>query len=189
MALIYCSECGQQVSDKASTCPKCGTPIAVSNTIKTTGILKVYWKGKHTFNNQKAEIFVNGKSIGDSFSYKSGFEVEIPIESYEMQIYMKMNGIKRFKANMRLNPQQNYVCELRESSGVMGYKLCDENGNVIQSDLYSFGLWIISFLVPLVGIIYYATTSDSHPAKAKSALYASLASIAAGLAMLFMHQI
>ena len=27
MALIQCSECGQQVSDKATICPKCGAPI------------------------------------------------------------------------------------------------------------------------------------------------------------------
>lgn len=28
MALIKCSECGNEVSDKASSCPKCGNPIA-----------------------------------------------------------------------------------------------------------------------------------------------------------------
>lgn len=30
MALIFCSECGHQVSDKASACPNCGAPISVS---------------------------------------------------------------------------------------------------------------------------------------------------------------
>src|SRR5690242_1893112 len=28
MALIKCSECGNDVSDKAAACPKCGNPIA-----------------------------------------------------------------------------------------------------------------------------------------------------------------
>lgn len=28
MALISCSECNQEVSDKAEACPKCGAPIA-----------------------------------------------------------------------------------------------------------------------------------------------------------------
>lgn len=28
MALIECSECGHQVSDKASSCPSCGAPIS-----------------------------------------------------------------------------------------------------------------------------------------------------------------
>jgi predicted ATP-dependent serine protease len=27
MALIYCEECGRQVSDKAASCPECGAPI------------------------------------------------------------------------------------------------------------------------------------------------------------------
>jgi uncharacterized membrane protein YvbJ len=28
MALISCSECGKQVSDKAASCPNCGAPIS-----------------------------------------------------------------------------------------------------------------------------------------------------------------
>ncbi|CAM4403229.1 TPA: zinc ribbon domain-containing protein [Citrobacter braakii] len=31
MALIKCKECGEQVSDKAASCPKCGAPIAKKN--------------------------------------------------------------------------------------------------------------------------------------------------------------
>lgn len=27
MAMIYCEECGSQVSEKATTCPKCGAPV------------------------------------------------------------------------------------------------------------------------------------------------------------------
>ena len=30
MALISCTECGKEVSDKASSCPGCGAPIALS---------------------------------------------------------------------------------------------------------------------------------------------------------------
>lgn len=31
MALIRCSECGREISDKAATCPGCGAPITLSN--------------------------------------------------------------------------------------------------------------------------------------------------------------
>ncbi len=31
MSLIQCSECNNEVSDKASSCPKCGAPIASNN--------------------------------------------------------------------------------------------------------------------------------------------------------------
>lgn len=36
MGLIACPECKQNVSDKAPSCPKCGTPIAAT-TIEATG--------------------------------------------------------------------------------------------------------------------------------------------------------
>jgi uncharacterized membrane protein YvbJ len=33
MALIKCSECGKEISDKASTCPNCGNPIKQSQVL------------------------------------------------------------------------------------------------------------------------------------------------------------
>lgn len=35
MALIECSECTHQVSEKASSCPKCGAPVAGSQVAQT----------------------------------------------------------------------------------------------------------------------------------------------------------
>ena len=41
MAIINCSECESEVSDKAPTCPQCGAPINESdaNTVKTIGMV------------------------------------------------------------------------------------------------------------------------------------------------------
>lgn len=39
MALIVCSECGKNISDKATACPHCGTPPAV----KSTAAIKPQW--------------------------------------------------------------------------------------------------------------------------------------------------
>ena len=36
MALIKCSECGKDVSDKAASCPGCGNPIAVPEAMVDT---------------------------------------------------------------------------------------------------------------------------------------------------------
>ena len=33
MALISCNECGNQVSEKATSCPNCGAPISDNNTV------------------------------------------------------------------------------------------------------------------------------------------------------------
>ena len=33
MTLISCNECGNKVSEKAASCPNCGAPISVSQTV------------------------------------------------------------------------------------------------------------------------------------------------------------
>lgn len=38
MALIKCSECGNEMSDKAMACPKCGYPINSSNEVKLSSV-------------------------------------------------------------------------------------------------------------------------------------------------------
>lgn len=32
MALLPCSECGREISDKAAACPQCGAPVEQSKT-------------------------------------------------------------------------------------------------------------------------------------------------------------
>lgn len=81
MAIIKCIECGNEVSDKAKSCPKCGFPIeklkkdgivkikmpptpatglialmmSTSCQIKTIGTNKILWAGKYT---QVAEFYL-----------------------------------------------------------------------------------------------------------------------------------
>lgn len=38
MSMIKCPECGKDVSDKAQTCPNCGTPISVSNSVENSDV-------------------------------------------------------------------------------------------------------------------------------------------------------
>ncbi len=68
MALIKCSECGKEVSDKASACPNCGYPIAE---MSTSGLVKIKlprteqisggWVG--LLSSKNAYISSNGKVI------------------------------------------------------------------------------------------------------------------------------
>ena len=41
MSLIKCSECGNQVSEKASQCPKCGCPIEHPDEKANKGVLAI----------------------------------------------------------------------------------------------------------------------------------------------------
>lgn len=42
MALIKCNECGQMISDKAKTCPKCGNPLKSDSTLQKRSINKTW---------------------------------------------------------------------------------------------------------------------------------------------------
>ena len=46
MALISCSECGKQVSDKAKACPNCGAPISQSSAEPATNEPTVVYNPK-----------------------------------------------------------------------------------------------------------------------------------------------
>lgn len=37
VAIIQCSDCGNEVSDAAPSCPKCGRPISTAADVKATG--------------------------------------------------------------------------------------------------------------------------------------------------------
>ena len=58
MSLIKCSECGREISDKATACIHCGCPISASKPTTFAG-LKVEQTGNHTLN----ELFGNNSSV------------------------------------------------------------------------------------------------------------------------------
>lgn len=59
MALTKCSECQRDVSDKAQSCPNCGSPIAADNlTLTLTGFPRRYIGSK------AVEVFLNGNNVG-----------------------------------------------------------------------------------------------------------------------------
>lgn len=51
MALIKCNECGHDVSDRASACPHCGFPVAVSAIANTAWVKFPVWGHQMYCNN------------------------------------------------------------------------------------------------------------------------------------------
>lgn len=51
MALIHCAACGQEVSDQAKFCPKCGQPFGdeEEDSVQTIQLTKKKWKKLHLF--------------------------------------------------------------------------------------------------------------------------------------------
>ena len=91
MALIKCSECGREISDKAAACIYCGCPISESKPTSFAGH-KVVYTGNKTFN----EFFGDNPSIQFSSSKK-----------YIVDFHAVLSGVENERS-----PQSVYVQEL-----------------------------------------------------------------------------
>ena len=93
MALIKCSECGREISDKAAACIHCGCPISESKPSPTSFAgHKVVYTGNKTFN----EFFGDNPSIQFSSSKK-----------YIVDFHAVLSGVENERS-----PQSVYVQEL-----------------------------------------------------------------------------
>ena len=89
MALIKCSECGREISDKATACIHCGCPISASKTTTFAGH-KVVQTGDKTLNeffgdNPSIQFSGNKKYIVDFHAVLSGVENERSPQSVYVQ--------------------------------------------------------------------------------------------------------
>ena len=169
MALILCSECGLQVSDKAETCPHCGAPITALDISKCKS-LSITWEGKRFSLNKKNRIFVNGNVIGE-FETKESFCAYVPITSSKMEIEIK--GEINFKKTLNLELTQSYHCEI-DSSGISLYYLSDSEFDELEDDSLSIFNQIVSFLVLPLGLIIWLMKRENEPTSASCALRCSL---------------
>ena len=180
------------VSDKANACPNCGAPVdkvesinkqkcedyndadapisKVESIDNSSKVLKLVWEGKTAIKEFPMEIIVNGKSLG-TYSYNSGFEVNIPINSENIEIALRMSGRNYYTFKLSLDAKRDHICNLVMGAfGVMGYELKTDYGLLIKEDKLGWGMIILTFLIPIIGIIYFFINKNEYPAKAKTAL-------------------
>lgn len=77
MALIHCTECGKQISDKAKTCIHCGCPI---DALSSSGMVRIKMSPLQSptgiNGEQKVTVEANGKILWEG---KSGDMAEIKL--------------------------------------------------------------------------------------------------------------
>ena len=83
MGLINCPKCSREVSDRAASCPQCGSPITAENvTLTLTGIPRRFLGAK------PVDVCFNGSKVGSvgkaeelSLTFPSGGNVEFVTQS------------------------------------------------------------------------------------------------------------
>lgn len=115
MALINCSECGKEVSNKAVSCPNCGNPIRIDKIIKIQ-----FPKISNQIFNTGCEILDNESNI--LAKCKQGeiaqFESDTPLN-----IIVKMKGCLN-TTNILAEPGCRYKVNVR-SFGTIGISKVD----------------------------------------------------------------
>lgn len=85
MALIKCSECGKEFSDKASACPNCACPI--ENNLATRKVVIEHKKMGFLGSGVEIFIYIDNKMVGKT---KSGMTLELDVPIGKHNIYLEM---------------------------------------------------------------------------------------------------
>ena len=108
MALIFCSECGKQISDQAKTCTHCGCPIISKDgmvAIKTPALIAPFLSHNlKILNNENGEVLWSGRQ-GEVARFKISEPTEILIQFSKNAMF---SGIKNVKATIQAN--KKYTC-------------------------------------------------------------------------------
>lgn len=88
MALITCPECGKQISDKATACPGCGSPVTAKK-------IKVhFWRKKNLLSGvaNTGTVMVDGVVVG-SAANGAAFDVMLTAGTHNVVIESKTTGV------------------------------------------------------------------------------------------------
>jgi zinc-ribbon domain len=88
MALMACPECGNEVSDKAPTCPRCGVPIFRESKVVVYGYTQQF------LINPKVQVFWNGSFVG---SVKKAERLSIDVDTDGRSRSRALFGRPRFQ--------------------------------------------------------------------------------------------
>ena len=166
---VFCESCGKKVDDKNAD-----IPVQQLQTFPDNGSLAIRWDGKWALVDTKIKMSINHCDIGE-FSFKQGFETTIPITSNNIIVATKV-GLMSATVKLELDPSENYTYELvyHRMSGWFGFILYDNDGNEIRRDKLHWGMWILSFLIPLAGFVYAIFGWKKRPASSYTSIYAAL---------------
>lgn len=140
MALITCKDCGNQVSDRAQFCPRCGAPVEIEN-VSGTGTSSHEADEKNCKANEGG---VNNGSMSGSNTYLSGQPRYDKTLAGILAIFLGCFGVHHF-----------YVGNNERGISYIVVSLLFMVGYVVVS-FVTFGL--TSFLLPLTNLFVFVVS-------------------------------
>lgn len=117
MALINCSECGKEISEKAISCPNCGNPINQSVEIINTGNKELLKFPELPINLEIGKQIVNwgGNAAFDGiYDHRENIITAIP--SGKVKVVLHTHGIQVIKGLMFYPIHNSQIISLKQTS-------------------------------------------------------------------------
>ena len=138
--------------------------------------LKIVRMGRYPLGKMQMEVKANGKLIG-SYPFKQYADVEVPVSS-NMEITVKDAFGIGMPIKLSLDPNENYTCNV---SAYYSYELYGSNDTLLKKENFGHLMCLLSFFIPLIGLIYYFVKKEECPTASKGALIYSLFGVAFNL--------
>lgn len=119
MALIKCSECGKEISDKATACPNCGIPLRRED--RGTYDVVITREKQWYLVNPKMKVTVDAT---DEYILENNSSVTIPLTTGPHTILFS-SSIRKTQADIDVTENMNINVKFNRASGeidVSGYK-------------------------------------------------------------------
>ncbi len=124
MALIKCSECGKEISDKAAACPNCGMPLKKEDR-GTYDVIITREKQKFLVN-PKMKVTVD---TTDEYILENNSNITIPLTTGAHTIIFS-SSIRKTQVNINVTENMNINVKFNRATGEIeasGYKITSRN--------------------------------------------------------------
>lgn len=118
MALIKCSECGKEISDKASVCPNCGMPLRPEE--RGTFEITITRKNQWFLINPDATITVDNS---EKYNLKNGNSIKIPLTTGEHTLLFSL-GPRKTEVKINVSANANIEMSMNRVSGEINVTGC-----------------------------------------------------------------
>lgn len=134
MALIKCSECGKEISNKATTCPNCGCPIE-----KEKKKVRIVKSGGLAL---RCSVFIDNQPVGQiGVGGNKSIEIEVPIGTHYISTITQVKNQSTFIATNGVNTMATPITTSTSQEQDGKQFEINENDELIEIEILTKGSW------------------------------------------------
>lgn len=182
--MAYCPNCGspnvEQIDEDKYQCPYCGETFSTEPEKPTSKIINIHGYTQWFAVNPDITVTINGQQVG-----KVGKNGLLQIE-LDAPCQIKFNcNIQSANINVDPNVDTDIYLSFDRTYGTLLVNTSRDSGSNL--DKPNFALNLLSFLIPLVGLILYFVKRKEYPNSAQAYLIWAIIGFGGGIGVSLAH--